>query len=196
VKTFTLKQPDKVFKFLRNDYKNNILEMINNAPNRNKGAVFQIVALKICKDAEISSKGSETKSRSTDIKPPVKELATAAAHGVRPPINPDVEVNIDSTETATRDGSQVAKGERIFAVQYRLVKKRSTWPRPFQAKLPDDFEGGDYFVPRTEAMFEGDEDADEEEEEEEGKDALELGDLEHTWGLMGSEVDGIVMTRF
>jgi len=64
--------------------------MINNAPNRNKGAVFQIVALKTCKDAEISSKGSETKSRSTDIKPPVKELATAAAHGVPPPINPDV----------------------------------------------------------------------------------------------------------
>jgi hypothetical protein len=198
VKTFALNQPDKIFKLLKKDYKDDILEMINNAPNRNKGAVFQIVALKTCKDAQISFKGSEAKSRSADIKLPVNEIATAAVHGVPPPINPDVEGNIESTETATRDGSQVAKGERIFAVQYRLVKKRSTWPRLFQAKLPDDFEGGDYFVPRTEAMFEGDEDAEEEEEEEEeeDEDPLELGDFEHTWGLGGSEVDGIVMTRF
>jgi hypothetical protein len=196
VKTFALKQPDKVFKLLRKDYKDEILEMINKAPNRNKGAVFQIVALKTCKDAEISSKGSEAKSRNTNIKLPVKELVTAATHGMPPPINPDIEGNIDNTETAIRDGSQVAKGERIFAVQYRLVKKRSTWPRVFQAKLPDDFEGGDYFVPKTEAMFEGDEDAEEEEEEEEEDDPLELGDFEHTWGLRGSEFDGIVMTRF
>jgi hypothetical protein len=33
-------------------------------------------------------------------------------------------------------------------------------------------------------------------EGEEEEEPLELGDFEHTWGLMGSEVDGIVMTRF
>jgi hypothetical protein len=194
VKTYAVKQTEKAFKLLKKDYKDDILDMINGAPKRNKGAVLQIVALKTCRDAEISSKGSEDKSKSADIKPPIKEIATAAGHGVPPPINPDVEVNLKDTEKATRDGSQVAKGERIFAVQYRLVRKRSAWPRPFQAKLPDDFEGGDYFVPKTEAMFEGDEGAEEDEEEDE--DPVEIGDFEHTWGLVGSEVDGIVMTRF
>jgi hypothetical protein len=194
VKTYAIKQTDKTFKLLKKDYKKGILEMIDGAPKRNKGAVFQIVALKTCRDAEISSKGSVDKSKSADIKPPIKETATAAGHGVPPPINPDVEVNLKDTEKATKDGSQVAKGERIFAVQYRLVRKRSAWPRPFQAKLPDDFECGDYFVPKTEAMFEGDEGAEEDEEEDE--DPVELGDFEHTWGLVGSEVDGIVMTRF
>lgn len=196
VKTYAVKQTDKTFKLLKKDYKDGILEMIDNAPKRNNGAVFQIVALKTCTDAEISSKGSEDKSKIADIKPPIKEIVTAAGHGVPPPINPDVEVNLKDTEKTTRDGSQVAKGERIFAVQYRLVRKRSAWRRPFQAKLPDDFEGGDYFVPKTEAMFEGDEDAEEDEEVEEEEDPVELGDFEHTWGLVGSEVDGVVMTRF
>jgi hypothetical protein len=131
VKTYAVKQTDKALKLLKKDYKQAVTETINGAPKRNKSAVFQIVALKTCRDAEILSKGSKNKSKSADIKPPVKEIVTAAAHGVPSPINPDVEVNLKDMKKATRDGSQVAKGERIFAVQYRLVRKRSAWSRSF-----------------------------------------------------------------
>lgn len=212
VRTYAVRQEETVFSLLRSKFKNEILERIEKAPSRNHGAVFAIVALKTCQDAEIHTADSKKTTSTLDIKPPA-QLITAAS-GFPIPTKIDLGADVTSEQETLRDKNQVATGERIFAVQYRLVRKQSQWSMLGKPKLPADFELKDYFIPNSPAMFGGDTDNndvevsvgdnDDEVSEQEGgeiddddddDDPLQLGDIEHTWSLQGSsDADGLVMT--
>jgi hypothetical protein len=49
---------DTIFSGLKQQYGDEILKLVDNAPKRNKGAVFMVVGIKVCVDAEISSQNS------------------------------------------------------------------------------------------------------------------------------------------
>ncbi|GAM42320.1 hypothetical protein TCE0_044f16187 [Talaromyces pinophilus] len=53
------------------------------------------------------------------------------------PVNADIEVGRDDQLRAATERGQVAKRERIFAVQYRLIKRRSEWFRFLKTLLVD-----------------------------------------------------------
>ncbi|MCJ1399718.1 hypothetical protein MMC11_002920 [Xylographa trunciseda] len=195
VRNYAINQENQVFKLLKRTFKIEILDLIENAPPRSKGSVFAIVAIKTCHDAELSSEQSKDQKIKADAKAPIREVATAA--GAPPlPVDPNLAVGFQIDDKSTTESSHIAKGERIFAVQYRIIKRRSEWRKIGRPKLPPDFEQKDLFVPTGPSMYgeagqdddlaEFDEEEEEEEGDAEGDDVLELGDLEHTWNLSSS----------
>jgi hypothetical protein len=197
VRNYAINQENRAFKLLKRTFKNDILELIENAPPRSKGSVFAIVAIKTCHDAELSSKQSKDQKIKADAKVPLREAVTAAG-APPPPVDPDVAAGFKIDGESSTEGSHIAKGERIFAVQYRIIKKRSEWCKIGRPKLPPDFEQKDLLVPTGPSMYgeaEQDDDLEEfEEEEEEDDEVLELGDLDHTWNLSSSKDSEVVMT--
>jgi hypothetical protein len=194
VKTHAVKQELKVFDYLKKNYKDNINAMIERAPKRSKGSVFAIEAIKTCLDAEISTQHGDTKSKNTDFKPPLKE-AIMAGTGVPPPIDPGIELELEREEKKKADLAQTARGERIFAIQYRIIKKKGDWISLGRPKPPTDFDLKDRFVPDGPSMY-GEDDGDElgDEEDDDDPDPAMLCDVEHTWGLAES-AGGVIMTN-
>jgi hypothetical protein len=198
VKTYAVRQEIKAFKLLKQLFNKEIIELINQAPPRSKKSVFVIEALKTCLDAEMSSKDAMNRSKKVDVKPPFGEIV-AASTGAPSPINLDLKIGGESSDRANIDESHTAKGERIFAIQYRIIKKRSEWPRFGRPKLPLDFDLHDMYIPEGPSMYgDGDDvvdgDSDLDENEDQDDDPIELGDLEHTWNLVDSADKNIVMT--
>jgi len=203
VQTHRQKKQDMVFGILKRLFKKEILGMIDTAPTRNKGAVFMVVALKTCVDAQISSQVNRDEKASTGPNFPVREIAPATT------CSPRATKTSIAAEESLKDGygpeeAQVAKGARIFAIQYRLIKKDSSWLRIPMPK-PSTLEMGEHFIPSRNRMFnppEKGEESDaeeaesidsEEDEDDNDDDPIRLGALQHNWALKGSDENGIVM---
>jgi hypothetical protein len=208
VQTYELKQQDQIFELLKKRFKNEILGMIDRAPSRNKGSVFMIVAIKTCANAQISSQGSKDVKTSIDANMPTTALVMATT-GAPMATNLDIGAGISGNETSTAEESQVAKGARIFAIQYRVIKRQSVW---IHTKRPRDIDMGDYLVPKGNSMFGDEKDKEgeraedqedqesieellelEDEEDEDEADPIQLGDLQHTWALGSSADSGVIM---
>jgi hypothetical protein len=219
-KTYSLKRQDTIFSGLKQQYGEEILKLVDNAPKRNKGAVFMVVGIKVCVDAEISSQNSKERQASGRGTAPVNEALVA--QGVPPVVDLDLEAEVSAGDKGTSDGSQIAKGPRIFAVQYRVIKKKSDWGRKNKAKTSD-VNIEDTLIPKSNSMFgkqkaeeesagegaeegwekwfaaeEDDEDNGNEgdsDDEKETPDPVQLGDWQHT--LVLGQVGGseVIMTQ-
>lgn len=208
VQTYELKRQDQIFELLKRRFKKEILAMIEKVPSRNKGAVFMIVAIKTCADAQISSQESKDVKTSADVNIPTTALVMATT-GAPMATNIDIGAGISGNEKTTAEENQIAKGARIFAIQYRVIKRQSVW---IHTKRPKDIDMGDYFVPKGNSMFgdekdddgEGAEDQEDQEiveeflelegeEDEDEADPIQMGDLQHTWALSSSADSDVIM---
>lgn len=199
VKTYAVKEEIKAFNLLKKKYKQDIVELIDRAPSRNNRSVFAIEAIKTCRNAEISSKDTRENSKKEDTMAPIKDIIASSTNFPQL-LGQNAQRTEELIETINTDESHTAKGERIFAVQYRIVRNRSGWPKIWGSKPPADFDLNDLYVPGGPSMYgNGDEKDDGEDlelddENDDDDDPIELGDIEHTWNLLSSGDDEIVMT--
>ena len=201
VRTYILKQQLKIFALLKKTFSGEILNMIDQAPSRNNGAVFMVVGIKTCFDAEISSQTAEERERTS--RAALSGTSMLAEEINIPPMTAgELGTVVSNRGRGNADGTQVARGSRIFAIQYRLIKRRSAWFQTVRPKIAD-FDFGDHFLPEGNAMFgnsedegEQEDDGDDSDEDDEGDeyDPIQLGDLRHTWSLEPTDGGGVVMT--
>jgi hypothetical protein len=199
VKTYAVKEEIKAFNLLKKMFKEDIVELIDRAPSRSNRSVFAIEAIKTCLDAKISSKATREDTKKGDPSAPVNETVTLTNFSHL--VNHDAQLSEESIETTNTDESHTAKGERILAVQYRIIKKRSDWSKIWRPKPPLDFYLDDMYVPDGPSMYGSADEKDDGEcsdldDDDNGKDdnPIELGDIEHTWNLLSSADDTVVMT--
>jgi hypothetical protein len=208
VQTYELKRQDHIFGVLKRMFMDEILSMIDEAPSRNRGAVFMVVAIKTCIDAKICSRSSKDEKASAGATVLATTIAMANTNTAVVP-NIDVEGNMSCTQNITAEDAHIAKGARIFAIQYRLIKRESLWLRTVMPRKPN-FSMGEYFSPKGSTMFGSEKDGEAEgtddeerledfhdlelQEDEDDVDPIQLGDLQHTWALDPSDECGVVMT--
>ncbi|KAH0564777.1 hypothetical protein GP486_001834 [Trichoglossum hirsutum] len=199
VQTYTLKQQLKVFALLKKKFRKEILDMIDRAPSRIPNTVFMVVGIKTCLDAKISSQNAKQEEIAIKSALPATSILTKGI-GTPPVTDIDLGGAASSTKKGNADDSQVAKGARIFALQYRLIKRETVWLQSVRPKRTE-FDLGDNFVPGENAMFGGEEDEGEEgddsdiddEDDDEEEDPIQLGDLQHTWSLKSTDDSGVIM---
>jgi hypothetical protein len=127
VRTYVITQEIKCFELLKDRFKDQILSTLKSGGKN--GTMYAIVGLKTCFN-------TQEQTAHVAVKVPVGELSSATA-GVPLPANADIEVDRDDQLRAATERGQVAKRERIFAVQYRLIKRWSEWFRFLKTPLVD-----------------------------------------------------------
>jgi hypothetical protein len=196
VQTYTLKQQLKVFTLLKKKFSKEILDMIDRAPSRTPNTIFMVVGIKSCLDAMISFQ--DAKQREIAIKSALPATPILAKGiDIPPTTDTDLGAAASSTKKDNANSGQVAKGARIFALQYRLIKRESVWLQSVRPKRTE-FDLGDHFVPGENAMFGDEEDGEEEDDsdiddEDDEEDPIQLGDLQHTWSLKPTDDSGVIM---
>jgi len=114
---------------------------------------------------------------------PIKDIV-ASSTDLPQLVNHDAQHTKESIGTTNTDESRNAKGERIFAVQYRIIKKRSDWPKIWRPKPPPDFDLNDLYVPDGPSMYgnadekdDGEDSELDDDDDDEDDDPTELGDI-------------------
>jgi hypothetical protein len=219
VKTYTLKHQDKIFNSMNARHSGEIMRLLDKTPRRgprliySANAVFMVVGIKVAFDLELNASVSAHTNQAVDVTVPV-EAIVAGYTSVQPPVSVDPSAGYAFHSQLSNDVKQVANGARIFAVRYRLVKKRKDWkitPKPSiqtRAALDDVFtvrsnEG--IFTGKEHHYSDGDTEESEGEEEEEeqqqlntrsepGPDDFEMGDLEFT-ACLSNESEKIIVAN-
>ncbi|GKZ27283.1 hypothetical protein AbraIFM66951_004874 [Aspergillus brasiliensis] len=124
VLTRRLPQHRKAFEAIVDTYGNELMKMLKN----NNGRGYMVVGFKTCIDAEISQGSERLWKLDGNMTIPVSKLATAASHGAAVfdgSMDPSVSV---SKKSGIRVIAQsIARGEQIFAVQYRKVSLKKSY---------------------------------------------------------------------
>lgn len=200
VVTYRLRQHKKLFKAVRALHEPALLELIRDAPPRNRGAVFMVVGLKVAVNMKSTDKMSVKRETTLKTGLPVNETLLAQT-GIVSPVDLNVSFGVESKKEKHVATTVVASGERIFALQYRLIRKNRDWwdfvrpKRLLHADVGDyhtvDQEQGMYSGPSDRELANDTESEDEVEESDEGeapdtevkKDIPELGALDFTTEL-------------
>jgi hypothetical protein len=124
VLTRRLPQHRKVFEAIVGKYGNELVQMLKN----NNGQGYMVVGFKTCVDAEITQGSERLRKLDGNMTIPVSQLAAAASHGVAVvggTMDPSVSVLKQSGIRVI--AQSIAKGEQIFAVQYRKISLKKSF---------------------------------------------------------------------
>lgn len=173
VVTRVLRQHPAVFKLLKESdaYRNQILEMMDMNP-RDRGTAYMVVGIKTCFDMNVSDMQTVHKDLGAGLEIPINEAL--ALVGV--PI-PSSVTSLNVSAEAVRVNHEkifssfTALGERIFAIQYRQIKRTRDW---LKWTAPRTLKYGDLETMSNDVGLFGDEDTDEDSQSE-GED-LNAGD--------------------
>ncbi|KAH7240342.1 uncharacterized protein BKA55DRAFT_118915 [Fusarium redolens] len=175
--TYTLPQHRKSFAAIVGAHHGKILELLEN----NGGKGYMVVGLKTCQDAEIEVTRDQDRKSDVEMSVPAGQIASIASQGaVNPASVPNPTVGRSSEVSANWGTKFTAKGEQIFALQYRKItlKKHFFSKKPStaglgQIKILDWGEGvyGESDEGR-EVVYSDDEDEDEDEDQDEDEDVI------------------------
>ncbi|KAJ9650055.1 hypothetical protein H2198_010625 [Neophaeococcomyces mojaviensis] len=198
ITTYTLKQHDMIFKEVKKRHSPEVHDMIEKAPRRNKGAVFMVVGIKVSDKTQVKSTEKVDRSFHVQAGVPVNDIVLAST-GVPLPVTADVSAGFGKGSGSKLESTLTTVGGRIFAIQYRLVRRHRKW---FDFAMPKAelhtmdyhtvnvgkglFSGDDVAKKELDEDGEEDEGADDEESDEENivdDDELELGDVGFTAAL-------------
>lgn len=113
-----------------------ILKMIANNPRKDTPYALMIVGIKTCIDSEISSKTEFSSQVDVGVSIHLDKIFKAA--GLPVPIDATIDLNKIKEQLAEVFTTYSAKGERIFAIQYRVISVHTTtkWtPFPEKQKM-------------------------------------------------------------
>lgn len=180
--TWTLSHPRKIFDAVKAHHEQEILRLIEHNPKQHRGAVYMVVGIKVCLDAEMSTESSTARDIDGNIGVPVNSIVTAAT-GVILPVDASIGTEVQHRDAQNSRVNQIVCGAYIFAVQYRMIMKESSW-KTWTARKPRQTQYGDWkTVPKGKGFYTGEEDDESDDEEDcdeakEDPELLKLGKLQ------------------
>jgi hypothetical protein len=186
VRSYGLHNEEKTFNVSKEANIAEIQEMIKNNAGGHGGVVYMVVGIKTCIDGQFWSDSSSSSHKEGKLEIPTDEISTSLT-GIRPPIDANLGVSGSRDAGEGQEGYLVAKGERIFAVKYRMIKTRRDWKITPAPKSKSELNIGGYYKPKNNLAF-GADTVDEqvrmgEQEEPVSDDTLVLGDELYSWGI-------------
>ncbi|KAH7007719.1 hypothetical protein EDB80DRAFT_881213 [Ilyonectria destructans] len=109
-----------VFNALKNMHEDELRRRL-----KNNKTLYMIVGFKTCVDADISSYFRQVKEASTEVQVPVDKILLAL--GLSPTFGTNLSVAAQVKKIQEHLSEHIATGERIFAVQYRMITTEGTW---------------------------------------------------------------------
>ena len=192
--TWTLVQAKAIFDAIKSSHENEILEMIKTNPKRHKGAVYMVVGIKVCLDAETEAEAFTSRQTGGDLGVPINSII-AAATGMILPVNVSAGIGVHHGIDLNHRTSQVVCGARIFAIQYRIIMTNQSW-RSWPKRRPIQAQYGDFkTVPKGKGFYQGEDGEEGEEEEgESGPEELAIGSLSSSDSLKPQN-SGVVVSH-
>jgi hypothetical protein len=184
VRSYGLRNEENTFKLSKAASGAEIDEMIKNNAGGHGGVVYMVVGIKTCIDGQFWSNSASSSHQDGTLEIPTNAISTSLA-GTSPLIDANLSVGGSRDMGEGRKGYLVAKGERIFAVKYRMIKTRRDWKITPVPKSKSELNLGGYYKPKNNLAF-GTDRVDErmgEQEESVSDDTLVLGDELYSWSL-------------
>ncbi|KFA80015.1 hypothetical protein S40288_10655 [Stachybotrys chartarum IBT 40288] len=187
ITTHTLRSPDEVFRKIRNDAKNwqRVEELMQTG---NTETLYLVAGYKIATDPIITLQTSKQRSHGGELTLPLIEAATC---GLNLPAgiivgDPRLAASFEKGSTASQSG--LVKGERLFAIQYWTLVKRSYFRLPKSRRN----DGVRAKAPRGKhLMFHGGNDSEEDDEDEDEYDDASDDEDHDEWSIIECSVDDI-----
>ena len=189
VTTIWIKKPGLIFAELKKRHKEKIGQLLQQSLNplmkkqlERPGVLYMIVGLKICEDASMDNAMSRELDQQASAQAPLDKIVVGATGFPMPDmVNPGI--SNDTKDHVSATSGRTFEGDRIFAVQYRVIMKVKQWNKmPWTSSRDAQVEMGSYATfSRDLALFEsGASDEDMVDREELSDDELDIGSSEFT----------------
>jgi hypothetical protein len=133
-----------------------LLMLLENAPSENKNTVYMVIGLKSCRDGRFSSAISNSSAANAEASADVNSAVTASTGAVLP-VDISITAGAGGQKAGQRKPRLTALGDRIFAVQYRPIKRNKDLLRTLLPRRPQYLQLHNTYIPKTKAMYSADE---------------------------------------
>ncbi|GAM88682.1 hypothetical protein ANO11243_067160 [Dothideomycetidae sp. 11243] len=131
VNTYLLIDEPRQFELVKTTHLDDIEKLLENKSVKHS-TVYMVVGIKTCFKAKIETQKETSAHKEISGAAPINAVV-ASSIGGPPPVDVDVEVGIEHGGNHDVQGSFLALDERIFAIEYRLVK----WTPPVSLPLDE-----------------------------------------------------------